>query len=403
MGRPRTATVFEAGPVRVTARAGGGYRARWSELGEKDREKQFTDLTEATTFATAVAERIRTGKLDQTATRVSDTIAAYLQPATHPHWEKSTQASERSLLEVHVVPRFGSLPAGAFTPTLAGKLAPVLLADEFDADGEKVRGPYPHTTVEAILGATRRWVRWAAEYGAIADELGVLRALRKPAAIRTAEELRAAANRGMYDKPSDAQVAALIAEFERRTTARGSRLGLARFDLMVRTIADVGTRWGESIALRPSDFDFTAGIVKVDQAVEEVEGHIEMSAPKSTAGFRDIAFTSQRLLDDLAEHCATIDDPNRPLFVTPRGRTPRRSNFQRSWWHPSAEAVNFPDKFDGVHSLRHYAISRWVAAGVLPADVSRAAGHVDISFTQKKYVGADRSYAVRAAAQLRGD
>jgi integrase len=84
------------------------------------------------------------------------------------------------------------------------------------------------------------------------------------------------------------------------------------------------------------------------------------------------------------------------LLFTDNGRAWRRDVFNSRVWRPAGPP-------GGVHALRHFAASAWLAGGASIRDVAAYLGHADPGFTLRTYVhlmpdAADRMRAATDAA-----
>ena len=74
------------------------------------------------------------------------------------------------------------------------------------------------------------------------------------------------------------------------------------------------------------------------------------------------------------------------MFSSRTGAPVRRSMLQDAWKRAAAK-VELRDELRGWHSLRHYAITRLIAAGVNPDYVRQFAGHESLTETLEVYSG----------------
>lgn len=155
-----------------------------------------------------------------------------------------------------------------------------------------------------------------------------------------------------------------------------------------------GLRWGELIALRPSDIELTPNrVVRVQRSVEESASGMAMKQTKNEHK-RASTFPAS-LVTDLGEHVERVRQRSGDealLFPGPSGLPMERRRFLRIWvraaktagwelksstsarWHP--------------HDLRHVAAC-WMLFDVRldPALVCVLLGHANPSFTLSRYVG----------------
>lgn len=123
---------------------------------------------------------------------------------------------------------------------------------------------------------------------------------------------------------------------------------------LVLTAAFTGLRWGELLALRRHHVDTAAGVVAVRGAVLEVEGKLTQGPTKSYAGVRDVALPAA-IVPELEKHLGewSEDGPAGRVFVGPKGATPLRSNFSRSWVAALRKAGIPAELGLHFHDLRH--------------------------------------------------
>lgn len=186
--------------------------------------------------------------------------------------------------------------------------------------------------------------------------------------------------------PNDVQCAALFDALV--------GLGEPTWALAMRLKHRSGVRWGELIALRPRDIEFSPG--RVVHVVRAVEQSSEGKAFKTTKNYqkRKTVFPAS-LADELSRHITNVreqrgDDallfPQGDDEIADRGTFPRLwvraakaagwkvSSTKKAQWHP--------------HDLRHVAAC-WMLFDVKidPAVVSRMLGHANPAFTLSRYVG----------------
>lgn len=160
--------------------------------------------------------------------------------------------------------------------------------------------------------------------------------------------------------------------------------------------AVLGLRIGETLALRVSDVDFTAKIVRVRQSVDAATRDVQ--AVKSEASSADLPLPSQleaRLRTHLQKHEGKSD----LLFVNRRGRAFSANKLREKQLHPLLEKLGIPR--GGFHSMRHGAASALLADGATPAVVQRQLRHSDPRITLGIYghvVGSQQRDAVQNRA-----
>ena len=156
-------------------------------------------------------------------------------------------------------------------------------------------------------------------------------------------------------------------------------------DLLVKLLASAGLRIGEGFALRRSDVLFDKGMIRVDEAVEEINGHHVWDVPKShqTRSLRVPAYLLEELRVHLDENVG--EGSESLLFVNTKG-TALRYNAWRTWHFDKAvEKAGLKDVTP--HDLRA-THATWVADrhGVLAA--AKRLGHSNASVTTRHYARA---------------
>lgn len=168
--------------------------------------------------------------------------------------------------------------------------------------------------------------------------------------------------------------------------ARGDRL----YALWAVAIG-VGLRRGEALALRWRDLDLDAGVLRVEQAVQRVEGKLQFAPPKTARSRRTVplpdvctaALRAHRLAQQrerLALGPAWQDFEL--VFTTGLGTPIEPRNINRSFDAPCRRA--------GVrrlrlHDLRHTCASLLLAQGVPARVVMETLGHSQIAVTMNLY------------------
>jgi len=160
-------------------------------------------------------------------------------------------------------------------------------------------------------------------------------------------------------------------------------LGAADDDLrfMILLAASTGVRAGEQWALRWRDIDIAAGTLSVER---RVDAYGEEGPPKSDAGTRQVPLSSM-LLQSLKEWRlrSKFSGNDDLIFPNKKGRYMCHDNLVKRRYKPAqvaAEVLGF-----NWHSLRHYAVSTWIEAGLAPKTVQTFAGHSSLALTMDRY------------------
>jgi integrase len=160
-------------------------------------------------------------------------------------------------------------------------------------------------------------------------------------------------------------------------------LGASDDDLRFKVLfaASTGLRAGEQWALRWHDVDTTAGMLSVER---RVDAYGDEGPPKSHAGIRDVPLSSM-LLRTLKEWRiqSKFSGDDDLIFPNRKGRYMGHDNLVKRRYKPTlvaAEVFNI-----NWHSLRHYAVSTWIDAGLAPKTIQTFAGHSSLAVTMDRY------------------
>ena len=150
---------------------------------------------------------------------------------------------------------------------------------------------------------------------------------------------------------------------------------------MILFAASTGLRAGEQWAVRWDDVDLTEGVLHIKRRVD-VYG--EEGPPKSAAGVREVPLSAMlvRLLKEWKLGSQFKAD-NDLVFPNKKGRYTCHDNMVKRQYKPSLGRVGV----SGInwHSLRHYAVSTWIEAGLAPKTIQTFAGHSSLSVTMDRY------------------
>jgi integrase len=150
---------------------------------------------------------------------------------------------------------------------------------------------------------------------------------------------------------------------------------------MVLFAASTGLRAGEQWAVRWVDIDAAPGMLNVKR---RVDAYGEEGPPKSAAGVRGVPLSSL-LLRSLKERRlqSKFSGDNDLVFPNRKGRYMGHDNLVKRRFKPALVAAQVFDI--NWHSLRHYAVSTWIEAGLTPKTVQTFAGHSSLSVTMDRY------------------
>jgi len=180
----------------------------------------------------------------------------------------------------------------------------------------------------------------------------------------------------------------------------------ARYRMMVLLAIETGLRWGELVALRPSDIDMTSHVVLVRRTIGEVakkhsptgERVYVKDYPKDDEqrSVQIDAATCQQLQDHIRDN--QIDDDGL-LFTSSAGTALSRNNFRTKFWTPAVKAAKIQQTVT-FHNLRAAHASWLLAGGADIIVVQERLGHRRITTTQQ-YTGTLPDAGDRALAAYR--
>ena len=110
----------------------------------------------------------------------------------------------------------------------------------------------------------------------------------------------------------------------------------------------------------------------------------EFGPPKSAAGVRAVPLSSALVQElkkwQLRSQFSGDDDF---VFSSRNGENTCHDNLIKRHYRPLLEEI----KVSGInwHSLRHYAVSTWIEAGLAPKTVQTFAGHSSLQVTMDRY------------------
>lgn len=155
---------------------------------------------------------------------------------------------------------------------------------------------------------------------------------------------------------------------------------------MIVTMAFAGIRIGEARGLTWPCVDVDEGYLRVEYATDKYN---EWGPVKTTAARRTIPIGPflVNTLRDWKKQCGKSDLDL--VFPSTRGTVLTHSNvagryFKPLWIRLGQVNARGEAKYS-PHSLRHFAVSLWIAQGANPHQVSKWVGHENVSFTMNLY------------------
>jgi integrase len=337
--------------ARVLVTGPDGRRTRRSLLGRSRaqvRDKLQAALRGEAAGLPPVGERLAVGSF----------LDVWLRDAVRPKVRPKTFVSYAGIVRVHLVPGLGHLPLARLTPQQvqaflnrksAEHLAPRTVA-------------YIRAVLRQALGQAERWGLVSRNSARLAEPPRVPRREVQPLA------------------PDEAR-AFLEA-------IRGDRL-----EALYLVAIGVGLRQGEILGLSWTNVDFGASTITVRNALQRVNGKLELVEPKSATSHRVVALPAfvvnalrahrtrqrtERLLAGSRWH----DDPRGLVFTTTVG-TPMDGIAVTRRFQASLAVAGLPRQ--RFHDLRHACASLLLAQGVAPRVVMETLGHSQISLTMNTY------------------
>jgi len=141
-------------------------------------------------------------------------------------------------------------------------------------------------------------------------------------------------------------------------------------------LASLGSlRWGELAALRRTDVDLDARLVRVSRQLTEARGAgLAFGTPKTDAGKRTVAIP-EALIPELRWHLArfVVEGDEGLLFTSPDGMPLRHSNFRNRVWLGAVEGAGLGELH--FHDLRHTGNQLAAGTGATLRELMDRMGH----------------------------
>jgi integrase len=148
-----------------------------------------------------------------------------------------------------------------------------------------------------------------------------------------------------------------------------------RYRALVLMATFTSLQWGELCALRRSDIDMGARIIRVQRSLTELEnGGLAFGPPKTEVGRRIVGFPE--LISSAVQwhlSCFARPEDDGLVFTGPTGAALRRGNFRRRVWLPALGKAGVP--LVHFHDLRHTGNTLTAAAGANLRELMARMGH----------------------------
>jgi len=330
----------------IARRPDGRWRPRYRDAAGKEHSKHFERKVDAQRWLDQVTASLITGTyIDPVLARVTvgEWGARWLDG--HAAIKLSTKTRYESLLRVHVLPRWGTVPVSAVNVADVEAWLSQLTASGLAASSVR----HSYRVLSLIL-----------EHAVRAGRLP-----RNP--VKGASLPRARRAEKRFLTHAQLQDLAIAAGHDR---------------LIIEVLGYTGLRFGELAALRVCRVDFMRRRLEVAESVTEIQGRAVFGTPK-THHRRSVPFP-RSLLEPLTALVAGRD-PNELLFTGPGGGMLRVGNFRRRVFDDATRQVGL----EGLtpHELRHTAASLAVSAGANVKAVQRLLGHASAAMTLDVYSG----------------
>lgn len=346
---------------------GRRYRVRYRKPDKSQTDKRgFKTKKEAELFLASVTVSKATGEyVDPKDARVLVGSLGDDWLATKKNLKPSSYHSLETSWRVHVKPRWGTTPVGDVKPSAVEAWISEMLEGTAVTsrvrDRRNTRGPRSATVTLRALGVLAGILDLA-----VRDR----RIPRNPA--RGARNLPKKISKKERRYLTDAEVIRLATATRNHTHAT-----------LILVLAYCGLRWSEAIGLRVSDVNMLRRRVHVNRAAVEVDGVIEVGAPKSWEK-RTVPFPAF-LSAALERQCR--DKPKGDLvFGDSAGNYLRRAKTSEgagSWFAKATEDAGL-DRLT-PHDLRHTAASLAISSGANVKAVQRMLGHKSAAMTLDTY------------------
>jgi integrase len=349
----------------VTKR-GAKWRARYPDPlrgGTNQIERTFGSKAEAHDWLLDMQHSAKTGTfIDPAASaRTLGNVVAEWR-GTWTDLEPKTKAGYESILNKHVLPRFGAARLSAITPDAVQRMVNDLAADHAPNTVRRV-----YTVLRSILALAVR---------------------RRYLATNAAEGVR------LPKKAPRNQHRLYLSAPDVRTLAEAMP---DRYRVAVYVAAYCGLRAGELWALRRRDVDLQHGELHVRQALKDINTtsqHLSASekglqfGPTKTHAARKLSLP-EPIKDMLAEHLSGPipggAGPDALVYTSTNGGPVRHGNFYRRVFKPARKALPLPYHSLRWHDLRHTCAALSLEVQPNLAMVQARLGHEDIRTTINIY------------------
>lgn len=328
----------------------GAFRARYRSPDGRQHARHFTLKKDAEAWLDSVRVDLATGvHVDPSLGKVTFADWSVQWEAEAVHLKAKTRAGYQSILNKHLLPRWGTTRLASIDRPAVKAWVAQLVADGIGAG-----------TVKNIANCMKAVMASAVEGGRI--KVNPVVGVRLP---------RPEHNEMVFLTAGQVLELADAVGSEHRT--------------LVTFAAFSGLRAGECAALRWERVDLLRGSVDVVESYAEVHGKLVLG-PTKTYQRRTVRLP--RFLADLLGEHQVRTGPTGLVFRDSQGGPMRHSNFYRRVFRPAVEQAAGEGMVPaGVrfHDLRHSCVALLIAQGAHPLAIKERLGHSSITVTMDQY------------------
>jgi integrase len=330
----------------------GRYRVRWYGPDGKPKMKTLARKVDAEAERTRIESRLADGTYrDPAAARVKFAETAESWLTAQVHLKRSTRNRYRGVLDVHVLPRWGSTPL------------------------DRVR--YEDVTewlADLLSGATTTGRKLSA------------RSVRKAYVVFSRILTFAVKSRRLAFNPASGVPLPKAAPADHvyldhvQTEALADAAGSYRTFILL--LAYTGLRWGEASALKVGRIDLDSCRAHIVEAYAEDNGKLYLDSPKNHE--RRSVPIPRFLAEELKPHVKGRGD-DELLFTAPQSGPLRARNFRQRFFAPAVTNAGLGHLKLTPHKLRHTAASLAIASGADVNVIQTMLGHKSATLTLDTY------------------
>lgn len=330
----------------------GRYRVRWYGPDGKPKMKTLARKVDADAERLKMEFRLNDGSYrDPAAARVKFAELADSWLAAQMHLKRSTRNRYRGVLDVHVIPRWGTTPLDRIHFEGVAEW----LADMLSGQATGGRKLSPGSVRKAYVVLSR-----VLGFAVKARRLAVNPALGVPLPKASPTD---------HVCLDDMQVEALA-------NAAGA------YRVFIQLLAYTGLRWGEASALKVGRVDLAACRAHIVEAYVEDNGKLYLDTPKNHER-RSVPIP--RFLVEELKHYVEKRGDEELLFTAPQGGPLRARNFRQRFFAPAVTQAGLGHLKVTPHKLRHTAASLAIASGADVNVVQTMLGHKSATLTLDTY------------------